>query len=873
MIPSGAPGGRGRTGVRAGALLAAAALCIGPWGAMPQGSARPTTPQSPTEEAVAETWANPLLRPAGQGAQIDVDALTVGGQSVTRMAPGQVGALTVTVRGAAHRDRDVAVQLGRADAVGTVADGRAALAADDDQFAAFGEPMPVAQQVAAGAETTVTLPLSLEALDITAPGVYPIMVALEAAGEDGPRVVDSERFLLTVSDTRDSSTLVGGAPRAAASALEAAGAANDTADDAVDSDAALPARITLLWPLAAATHITPGATGEAPDRAPLILQNEDLAAELAPGGRLDVLLRAYEEAVADPRVGTAACLALDPALLDTVERMTHGYTVSATRPSPVAEKLRLRDSWGQDAHAHAGRDGTGVGDAQRWLARVSLAARGGCSVALPWANADVNALAATGSSWLVREGISTGADTIVRTTGAQPVRTVVIPGTGFVDSHAVPAMTLVGESDVAGDWVASAAEAAGAGSERSALDDPTPPAAVGAAGLAGSAASVLVADNTVWGTPHDSATAILSPELGVTASLYPSSLAATLAQMGDNPVTVPYSNPATRFDYRRDSAESRRLDAAAALGLAAGAKAGENLIVVPPATLSGDADARTIFREVTDLIDSGVAEPQAAAAAMIPDAARLEGLQAPADPGTPVLMGSPFADPMSVTDLEIQRGAQQATYSDDLARLMVNDPKIALTPYLFIEPLLRDVVRAMSLQGRMSASTHVAATEEADSILNANRDMLQTLRGSVTLLPPGNVFTRTSDASPLPMVARNGLPLPVMASLRYAAPGGVEIGVPEEQLIPAKGSVTVMLPASVPDEDERIEISMWLATRAGAAISSPVELVVQTRSSMVKKGAAYAATVTVALLALGARFFIQRKRAREARAAARQQQD
>ncbi|WP_075728138.1 hypothetical protein [Corynebacterium aquilae] len=860
------------------AALVCATACAGfSIGLTPVADARPATPQPPGVKEVASEWVNPAVRPVVGKFSVDVDSLSLGGKPVTAMRPGQIASLTLTIRNDSDAPMsNVRVRLGRADAVGTVADGRAALAADDDQYPVIGEAMPVSQKIPAGQQTNVTVPVDVAALDMTATGVYPILVQLVAdaalssastAGEGSSTaraadrvvqdaVVDSERFLLTIDDKAGENPAGGLLSNPGVSALEAA---RQGGVDGEPGSAQDPARVSILWPLTAETHIVPGATGEAPNRAPLILADDDLSNELADGGRLDVLLRSYEEAVADPRVGVAACLALDPALLDTVERMSHGYTVNDSRPSPVAERKRLRDSWGSEDESAMGRPGRGQQDAQRFIARVSAAARGGCSVALPWANSDVNALVRTGSTWLVREGISQGSETIRRITGARPIEDVVIPGSGFVDGPTAAAMTLVGASDVATEWEDTQPAVEVGDSSVAALDETRAPSTVLPDPSTASDAVVVLADNTVWGVAHSDSAAALAP--GVTGALFPSSLMATLAQLGEDPATMPYSNPATRFDYRRDSVVSRRLDAVAALGLSAANHAGRDLLVVPPTTLSSKVDADAVLGAVADLIDGGRAVGQPAAQTLLdrpvpgvaPSAARLS------DGGDPVV-GSPFVDPMTVTDFEIQRGAQQATYTDDVARLMVNDPQIALTRYRFVEPLLKDVVRAFSLQGRLSLGSHEAAVRRTDEILNGNRDMLMTLRSSVSLLPPGNVFTRTSEASPLPMVARNGLPLPVVARLRYAAPEGVSVGVADSQLIPAKGSLTVMLPASVPEGDDRVTISIWLATPEGAAISQPVEVEVQTRSGLVKKGAFAVAVVLAALVTVAARFVILRRR-------------
>src|SRR5690606_16058731 len=127
--------------------------------------------------------------------------------------------------------------------------------------------------------------------------------------------------------------------------------------------------------------------------------------------------------------------------------------------------------------------------------------------------------------------------------------------------------------------------------------------------------------------------------------------------------------------------------------------------------------------------------------------------------------GSPYADPAAVSDTEVLRAGQQARYTDDLTRMTVNDPGINLSRYGFTLPLRRDVLTSLTATARSSIGGYGDVVAAADRRLDANRRTLQDLRGSVALIPPGNVYTRASESSPLLIVAENGLPLPVDAEL------------------------------------------------------------------------------------------------------------
>ena len=104
-----------------------------------------------------------------------------------------------------------------------------------------------------------------------------------------------------------------------------------------------------------------------------LLADDDLAGSLAPDGRLGGLLAAFAEgAPAGSAVRAATCLAVDPDLVATAAAMRQGYAVRG--PTGTVP-------------------GTGADVAGTWLDTLAAAARGGCVVALPFADADLVALA------------------------------------------------------------------------------------------------------------------------------------------------------------------------------------------------------------------------------------------------------------------------------------------------------------------------------------------------------------------------------------------------------------------------------------------------------------------------------------------------
>lgn len=162
-----------------------------------------------------------------------------------------------------------------------------------------------------------------------------------------------------------------------------------------------------------------------------------------------------------------------------------------------------------------------------------------------------------------------------------------------------------------------------------------------------------------------------------------------------------------------------------------------------------------------------------------------------------------------------ERIARQAADIDELMNVMDNDPNIAMSRYGFTAPLRRDLLYAMN--GDMD---RLAVTDQ----------VVSDLRDSVALIPPGNIVTRISESSPLLVVAKNGLPLPVNATIGHS---GTTLSETKSVRIPARGSITVSLTTQMPDGHDRSDLDLWLASPAGVPISEPVRITVQTRAGIV----------------------------------------
>ena len=763
--------------------------------------AAPAVPLAPDNPEVTEQWANLTVRPS-EGEQASVEVVEAP-RAISAHDPFHVK-LRVT-----NRSDDTLEGLSlvprRASAVATVMEQRYAAIADPQDYGVVGDARDVERQLAPGDSMEIEMDLGLDLPDV---GTYPIMLQLlDASGAP----LDTDRFHLGVRGVRD------------------------------DIRAA---ELTALYPVTADVDILPGETGEAPETQPLVLANDSLAGQLAPEGRLSQLVDQYIEAAKTPEVGYATCVALDPALVDTVDRMQHGYTVDDERPAVVEEPKRLRDSWGGEA-APDGEPGAGADDAKVWLDKVRHIAATGCVVSLPWANADLNAVARTGDKWLMREAVERGPFVLQRVLGTAGTLNTVVTGTGYVEDGTAPALgwadhsrSTVRDEGMQAAW--ERAEAAGVQEEHDGSESALERADM--ADLAGAAAPAPQQPVRVLSAAPGRQAGWIAP--GVMTVGYQSSLATVLAATGVDPETTGFSEENLRYNYAVDSKAARDISAAAAVRLAAQSAwvAGESeehpdpILVNPPANWDADT-AAAVLGTVAELVTGAGAHPMAFGAY----------LDAPVDAapaGEPV----EHTDPTAFTDAEVLQVTQQAGFINDLTGLMVPDSSIALTRYGFTLPLRRDLLQALSIGQRRSMSRYSDAVEATSERLGASRAALGDLRSAVDLIPPGNVYTRTSNSSPLLIVARNGLPLPVETSINFSGPADARLHVPDVLRIPARGSVTVQMTADLPETSRSTDLNLYLASTNGQPISQPVDIAVRTTRFTVGRWLAVAALMLAAML-------------------------
>lgn len=880
--------------------------------AAPPAGAAPV-PLSVQDPAVSEQWVHSATRPGEKDAPLAIDVMSV--SSPTPMVPGDRLRIEVELHNTtAQRLTDIVVQSRRTEAVGSVAEARLKLATNANDYPYYGAPVVIPRDLAPDEKRRVVLDIATDAapggLALPGPGVYPVLLTAQAhpVGQE-PGNFATERFLLDATKEVASESASAGTESRGEGAAE--GASEGHGASAAEEDQATPAApepapaaptvpVGLIYPLAAEVDIVPGETGEAPEYPPLLLESEKLADELAPDGRLRRLLDQWDQATTSEHGGQlkhSSCLAIDPALLEAVDRMSHGYNVGGERAKLAKQGQRLRDSWGKNKDTIPGAPGRGMADATTWIEDIQriLSDPETCVFALPWGNADLNAVRTTANSWLMREALQRGPAVITRVTGREPSRNIVLPGTGYINPQTAPwlgwadtyyqqdpALLSEGRAGLSDAWATAQAHSltqppkgaqpskgAQPAEQKSNLEDTKLPAAQGSETPPQPTehpVSALVANNTVWAAPQAGRFAQLSE--GIQAVTYQDSLAATLAATGPHPETVGYSNPDSRYDYRLDSAASRDLVASAALRLAVQEQAQPTapaphassqptpppLLAVPPALLSADT-ARSLLDTTAGLFAQHQASPIALAdylAASPHEQAALAHHSTAGAQQDPAF-GSPYPDPSASSDTERLRVAQQANYTDDLTQVMVRDTAIALTPYDFTAPLRRELLSGLAVSPRRAVARHDQLIDEVDARLNGNRDILQSLRGSVALIPPGGVYTRASNASPLLAVAANGLPLPVVVNIGWsgaeANADAARIQAPQGLRIPARGSITVQMTADLP-ENELIDVRMWLSTPEGARISESVDVRVNTRSGAIATRGIVVATLTVLILLL-----------------------
>jgi hypothetical protein len=475
--------------------------------------------------------------------------------------------------------RDVMIRLEHAPAVSNSAGLRTNLDGGTDQYQAAQEFVTVSPELRRGQKTPFTLSAPMRSatkhsLDITAPGVYPLLVNVNGTPDYGePARLDNARFLLPV---------VGVPP----DPLDTSG---DALSAVIAPDTSKPVPVTMLWPLADRPRLAPGVPG---GTIPVRLTDDELTTSLAAGGRLDVLLTAAEFATShdvdpDGAVSRALCLAVDPDLLVTVNAMTAGYVVSDSPDGPAQLP-------GTPTHP-----GGGQAAAATWLNRLRALAHRMCVAPLPYAQADLDAVQRIGDPGLSATATSGAGDIVDQILGVAAVRGATLIPDGSLTRRAVDLLSANGNTVV----IAAADSLAG---------DSNAPVPLTA----------------------DTAPRRLSPQ--VVIAPFDPAVGAAFAATGTDPVAPSYLNPTLSIRLQHDSDTARRQDALGSM-LWRDLQPRVNprsQILLPPTTwkLRSD-DAGAIMTSLATAIRSGLAVPRPLPA-LIADASAVpsvSGTEQPAD--------------------------------------------------------------------------------------------------------------------------------------------------------------------------------------------------------------------------------------------------
>ncbi|MFI6407737.1 DUF6049 family protein [Streptomyces sp. NPDC050548] len=188
-------------------------------------------------------------------------------------------------------------------------------------------------------------------------------------------------------------------------------------------DADTKTKTTYLWPLVSTVHMT-AQTGSNEQQTPVFL-NDDLAKEIAPGGRLDQMLSLGKD--------LDVTWVIDPDLLASVDAMTRSYKIQGAGDTTTT--------------------GTHQAVAKAWLAALQSAVAGKEVVALPFADPDLASLAhngtsVTGSLSHLKDATDVAATTVETVLHVTPTTDFAWPVSGAVDPSIIKVATSAGADKV-----------------------------------------------------------------------------------------------------------------------------------------------------------------------------------------------------------------------------------------------------------------------------------------------------------------------------------------------------------------------------------------------------------------------------------------
>ncbi len=768
------------------------------------------------------------------------DVATVDPALVTATGPAQL-TVTGTLKNTGDRAlADLVYRFQRGPALPSEADVRRQLAepsepseVEQPDFASLLPAVAPGESLAFSA----TVPLAGAAgLDLSLPGVYPVMINVNGAVQldTGPLDARIGELFLMITVLR-----VPGAPGAPAAAVP----------DATTGGAS-PVPVTMVWPLVDRPHLGVGG----------VFLDDDLAAAIAPGGRLSRLVDALpgnqpagggsSTAVA----GGGITLAIDPGLLDELDRMSRGYRVVA---DPGAPQPALVVEPATDGATPTGEAGA-----------PAVPVPGGTTAATP---------GATGSPGAA-DGAGDVPDGPADDTGLIPEEGTV-PGTGeqaaadFLDELRALARTypllLLPRGDA--DTVALVR-----------------------ADLPGLLATTVIGGREI-------ADAVLGPGTsattdGVTLPLDGVIDAATLAALSRDGLDAALLSRESVEPPSGSGAAQVAVDPALAGGIPArtgtvpAALADADPLtsvgsLVTPTGAPGSAGWALRVNAMTAVLAQRSFDGSAVPSVVVPDRtwdpnettlASLTGLLGE-------LGGLGVVEPIAVGDLAASATDRAEAVYPDAARAAELSPEYldrvrrnqiqvsSLRDALTSLPQTTDPLPMLdALQEALDASASGAFRTDA-SVGLANLGTVEStvagIRGGVAIASAGNSYTLASSKSPLVLTVQNSLPFSVELSVRIT--GGERVGLtttdPGVQVVEAGTAQQIKIPTEV-SRSGQFQVGAQLVTADGNDWGPPVVLAVEST--------AYGAVTVIAIVVAGGVLvlmvvlrIVQRLRARRARLA------
>jgi Family of unknown function (DUF6049) len=494
---------------------------------------------------------------------------------------------------------------------------------------------------------------------------------------------------------------------------------------------------------------------------PTLLTDDDLAASMAPGGRLGSLVAALAaDAPPGSRVRAATCLAIDPDLVETASLMRAGYQVQQPGGGPPVP-------------------GTGAAAAGQWLDSLAAVAKGGCVMALPYADADLVALTRGGLGGLAAQTIRDGRQILSDVLGVPVTPGVTWPVGGVAD-------------DATLDEIASA-------DGRSVL---------------------LSADGVDQGRVqrHSGVVPLVGgrlPQFSVlTDPLLTRAAAGPSAASGPDPSTggaVASSTPAGTIG----ALSTQDLIGALVFRIEAGPIAGGPtapagpLVLAPPHQWAVEGNgAAALLTTVNQLIGEGRIVPSA-----------LDGvLEAGPSAGTaPLALAYPLRSggqetPTSAVDI-VRKTAREI---EDLSSAAVPDSGVGATPEEAFGPLRRGLARPVSAAWRGRPTEAVAAASAA-----AGR--VADLRASVRVLEPPSPYSLGTSDAPILITVANGLPVTVEVNVQILPSAGLRVAPIPPQQVPPLGRRQIRVSAEVTRSGQFI-VQAAVRTPNGELLGPPSRL-------------------------------------------------